>query len=218
MNYDYLRGKINDGNWLNKPVLGISNFIDNLFNAPINYFAELAPIEAIANSVDLSWLLAELDNQLVIDMGLLLLESSYGVNKTFNSKKYDGRLTSQAQALSRSVGDQYFTQANNANDLLGELGTKFQAIASPLNHNPNQHLEAERKRNTNLIEQLLDSAQTAFDAIVAQIKAITGEVSSTLKKLRGKLRINSITSNGFKRQLPIMPRLVLDLWVVPLCR
>jgi hypothetical protein len=186
MSYDYLRGRINNGNWLNKPVLGISNFIDSLFNAPVNYFAELPPIQAIASSGDLSFLLGELDNGLVIDLGLLCLETSYGVNKAYNSKKYDSRLLSQAQALSRSVGDAYFTQANNANDLLGELGTKFQAIASPLDHNPNQHISAERQKNRNLIEQLLDSAQSAFDAIVAQIEAITGKVSSTLKKSKRK--------------------------------
>ena len=198
MTYDYLREKINDGNWLSKPVLGISNFVNTLFDSPLNYFSQLPPIQAIASDENLSFLLGELDNQLVIDMGLLLLESGYGVNKAFNSKKYDGTLLSQAEALKKDEENEYFTQLNKANDLLGELNTKFQEIAQPLDYSTADYIEAEKTKNRNLIQQLLDEAQNAFDSVVAQIQATTGEISSALKKTKRKAQNNL---NKFKRMM-----------------
>jgi hypothetical protein len=198
MTYDYLRERINGDTWLSKPVLGISSFVNTLFDSPLNYFSQLAPIQAIANNGNLSFLLGELDNGLVTDMGLLLLESGYGVNKAYNSKKYDGRLLSQAQVLKWDMGNEYFTQVNKANDLLGELDTKFQEIAQPLDYSTADYIEAEKTKNRNLIQQLLDKAQNAFDSVVAQIQAITGEVSTALKKNKRKAQ-NKL--NHFKRMM-----------------
>ena len=198
MTYDYLRERINENGWLNKPVLGISNFVTGLLDTPLNYFVSLAPMQAIANNADLSFLLGDLDNQLVTDMGLLLLESGYGVNKAYNSQKYDGRLLNQAQALKMSVGDEYFTQVNKANDLLGELGGRFQEITQSLDYSTADYIRGEKTKNRNLIQRLLDEAQNAFDSVVAQIQAITGEVSAVLK---GNKRKAQNKLNKFKRMM-----------------
>lgn len=196
MTYDYLRERIIENSWLSKPVLSISDFVMGLFNAPLHFFTSLPPMQAIANDANLSFLLGELDNQLVMDMGLLLLESSYGVNKAYNSQKYEGRLLSQAQALKRDEKDEYFTQVNKANDLLGELDGTFQKIAQPLDYSTADYIETEKTKNLNLVEQLVDDAQAIFDGIVAQIQTITGEVSTALKKNKRKAQ-NKL--NHFKR-------------------
>ncbi|MFM1842228.1 MAG: hypothetical protein RLZZ490_964, partial [Cyanobacteriota bacterium] len=198
MTYDYLRARIIDDYWLSKPALKVSSWLNQVLDAPTNFLQSLAPIQALGETPETAFLLSFLDNGVVTDLGFLLLESSYAVNKAFNSEKYAGRLASQGSLLGspNSYNQAILEASTDAQGLLTELETPLQAIAQPLPHSPQAEMEAEENRLQQLIDGIVDEAQSVFDAVVAQIGAITGEVPKALKKTKRQAQ-NKL--NHFKR-------------------
>lgn len=198
MTYDYLRARVVDDYWLSKPALKVSSWLNQVLDIPTNFLQSLAPIQAIGETPETAFLLSFLDNGLVTDLGFLLLESSYAVNKAFNSEKYAGRLASQGSLLGspNSYNQAILEASTDAQGLLTELETPLQAIAQPLPHSPQAEMEAEENRLQQLIDGIVDEAQSVFDAVVAQIQAIAGEVPKALKKTKRQAQ-NKL--NHFKR-------------------
>ncbi|MEB3190454.1 MAG: hypothetical protein VKL42_08945 [Snowella sp.] len=169
MSFEYLREKIRDEGWVGKAILQITDDVRAFLDAPSDWLFSLPPMQAIADTPPLAFLIdmiSELED-IAPTCCLLFLETSYGINKAYNSEKYQGQLTATGQRLLssarlRSSDEAIYLSGVESLNSLSALSTHFMNISGTLDdYSP-----------SNVIESLEAKAISAIEDKIAEITAI----------------------------------------------
>jgi hypothetical protein len=183
MSYDYLRQRITETGWVGKSILEITDTTLGFINAPKNWLVSTPPMQAILNSTPLGWILDSLEESqgLATDCGLLFLESSYAINKAYNSEKYEGQLMSKGNTLLnafavKSSDENIYLSGVEAYGTLSEFATELQKIQVVLTDRTGPYSPSA------VITSLVDKAIARVQGLLAEIGEITKETSEKVKR------------------------------------
>jgi chaperonin cofactor prefoldin len=215
--YDYLRERIRQNVWLGKDVLNISDQVFSVINTPKDWFYNLPPIKFILESENspLSQLVDFLDEAsdvpgIIRDCGLIFLETSYGINKAYNSKVHQNAQAAaagQAIALLRtnqreiSLYEGAVTAHNEALNLpiLSKKADEIAAAMAEVGQIADTGSQLIQKWQQQAIQQI----SQAKDDLAKQLAELTGKARTKVQRQLNKLTkvIESMLSGTNKQSI-----------------
>lgn len=215
--YDYLQDRIRNNVWLGKDVLNISSQVFSVINSPRDWFYNLPPIKFILESENspLSQLVDFLDEAsdvpgIIRDCGLIFLETSYGINKAYNSKVHQN---AQSAAAENAIAILRTTQreislyegaviAHNEALNLPMLSTKASEIAATM-ATVGQIANTGREQILQWHQQTLNKMNQAKDDLAKQLAELTGKARTKAQRELNKLTkiIESMLSGTNKQSI-----------------
>jgi hypothetical protein len=217
--FDYLRSQIEQNIWLGKEILGITNFIRSLIDAPKEFILDLPPIKLLRSLPPLAYLAGVIESSqnltyVSTSTALIFMETAYGINRAFNSRKYTN-LETVANAklgnltLSNREVRIYESAIKAHNDTLDatflarELPNADLSYLTLLDTEPNTILQREENESNVRLTSL-------YQDLELQLKTAVGKVRKAIQRTLSKLRkIFNLQTQGNKysvRQLQFMSR------------
>lgn len=191
--YDYLREKIRNGVWLGKEFLQIYDFVQDCLNAPVEFFMNLPPIRLLREHTPEGLILGAIESvtnlsSIVTNSALLLLETIYGVNKSYNSEIHAGRLIAQgnnvlAQTQTTDTEIRSYKSAYLAHD---DLLPEISAIA-PYTGQLISFFDEGNRRTAQSAQAAINKLQTKKQELEAQVESLTGEARTKVKRIINRL-------------------------------
>ncbi|MBD2039230.1 hypothetical protein [Microcoleus sp. FACHB-672] len=203
LTYEILKSRISNNCWLGKELFSISEQVSRAIQSPVDWFQSLTPIQSVKSQTDSAFspIHQVIDSikessDIVTSVGLLFLESSYSINKSFNSRTHSFLSSKGSEILAnlkiREADKRFYglaLEAHNETLNLPALSTKLEEVELQIQSVQNsgqQVLDEYRDRATSRLNEIKSDVE-------AQIQYLTGEAK--LKAQRILYRINSI----FKR-------------------
>jgi hypothetical protein len=174
-----LQNQIKNGTWLGKEILEIGT-VASFINIPRDAFLQYAPIQNIQTHSNLSVLINDnLTTGLITDCALSFLQSTYSINKCYNSKKY---------ANLNVVADEILRQApaKRENDIIFDRCSAvpiedyriwFDEIPGIIpGHNPVDFRQSLEQKSQTLAQSLVNSVREIIAALKSAKKNIPARI------------------------------------------
>ncbi|MBW4680628.1 MAG: hypothetical protein KME19_10985 [Microcoleus vaginatus WJT46-NPBG5] len=196
--YKILRSRILNNCWLGKELFSISEQISRSIQSPLDWFQSLPPIQFVKSQTDsvFSPIHQVIDSikessDIVTSAGLLFLESSYSINKSFNSRTYSFLSSRGSEILGQLKGNNpslYTATLEAYNERLNLPGLSYQVEQMEF------QIQSVQNSGQEFLNEYQQKATSRLNEIKSEVEAsltaLTGEAK--LKAQRILYRLNSI--------------------------
>ncbi|MGL5035073.1 MAG: hypothetical protein ACRC6M_14865 [Microcystaceae cyanobacterium] len=196
MSYEYLRQRVTDSGWVGKEILTITDEVRAIVDTPRDWLFSLSPMKAIADSPTLAWIIDAIDaiEDLPATCALLFMESAHGINRAYNSEKYDGQLEGRGNDLLGSLiikptDEGIYLSAHKGYTTLRNYSGDFEKIAGAIEgYNPQVvvegFVETAIAKVENLVSELADEVQDDIKEFAMKAKRKVRDLQRIFKGMQ----------------------------------